>query len=129
MQRRMPIMKSYCGCLTRRCWRNGRGFRAEAVAARSDPDLVIIGRTNAIRIADLDEALRRGEAYREAGADMIFVHTRNAEEMRVIGERLGPPLMIFAPEDGFAVSPLTPEDLAGLGFRLAASSGSSPPWG
>lgn len=97
----------------------------EAVAARRDPNLVIIGRTNARRIADLDEALRRGEAFREAGADMIFVHTRNPDEMRIIGERLRPPLMIFAPEDGFAVSPLTPADLAGLGFRLVASSGSA----
>lgn len=97
----------------------------EAVAARQDPKLVIIGRTNARRVADIDEALRRGEAFREAGADMIFIHTRNADEMRIIGERLPPPLMIFAPEDGFAVSPLSPSDLAGLGFRLAASSGSA----
>jgi methylisocitrate lyase len=97
----------------------------EAVAARRDPNLVIIGRTNSRRIADLDDALRRGEAYRNAGADMIFIHTRDAEEMRVIGERLAPPLMIFVPEDGFAVSSLSPADLAGLGYRLAASSGSA----
>ena len=56
----------------------------EAVQARSDPNLVIIGRTNSRRIADLDDALRRGEAFHEAGADMIFVHTRNADEMRII---------------------------------------------
>lgn len=97
----------------------------EAVAARRDPNLVIIGRTNSRRIADMDEALRRGEAYREAGADMIFIHTRDPDEMRIIGERPPPPLMIFAPEDGFAVSPLSPSGLAGLGFRLAASSGSA----
>jgi methylisocitrate lyase len=97
----------------------------EAVAARRDPDLVIIGRTNSRRVADMDDALRRGEAYRKAGADMIFIHTRDPDEMRLIGERLPPPLMIFAPEDGFAVSPLSPSDMAGLGFRLAASSGSA----
>ena len=97
----------------------------EAVAARSDPDFLIIGRTNARRLHDMDETLRRGEAYRKAGADMLFVHTRNPDEMRVIGERLPPPLMIFAPEDGFAEFPLSPADLAGLGFRLAASSGSA----
>ena len=97
----------------------------EAVAARNDPDLLIIGRTNALRPYDMDEALRRGEAYREAGADMVFVHTRNPDEMRMIGERLAPPLMIFAPADGFAEFPLSPADLAGLGFRLAASSGSA----
>jgi 2-methylisocitrate lyase-like PEP mutase family enzyme len=97
----------------------------EAVAARSDPDFLIIGRTNARRLYDIDETLRRGEAYRNAGADMVFVHTRNPDEMRVIGERLPPPLMIFAPEDGFLEFPLSPTDLAGLGFRIAASSGSA----
>jgi len=97
----------------------------EAVAARSDPDFLIIGRTNARRLYDMDETLRRAEAYRQAGADMLFVHTRNPDEMRIIGERLAPPLMIFAPEDGFAEFPLSPTDLAGLGFRLAASSGSA----
>ncbi|HME59697.1 MAG TPA: isocitrate lyase/PEP mutase family protein [Candidatus Binatia bacterium] len=97
----------------------------EAVGARSDPDFLIIGRTNARRRHDMDETLRRAEAYHKAGADMLFVHTRNPDEMRVIGERLPPPLMIFAPEDGFAEFPLSPADLAGLGFRLAASSGSA----
>jgi len=97
----------------------------EAVAARSDPDFLIIGRTNARRLHDMDETLRRAEAYRQAGADMLFVHTRNPDEMRIIGERLAPPLMIFAPEDGFAEFPLSQTDLAGLGFRLAASSGSA----
>ena len=96
-----------------------------AVAARTDPDLLIIGRTNAVRLYDLDEALRRAEAYHEAGADMVFVHTRDADDMRIIGERLPPPLMIFAPADGFAGFGLSPADLAGLGFRLAASSGSA----
>ena len=97
----------------------------EAVAARTDPDMLIVGRTNAVRAGGIDEALRRGEALHEAGADMVFVHTRNADEMRIIGERLPAPLMIFAPEDGFAGFPLSPADLAGLGFRLAASSGSA----
>jgi methylisocitrate lyase len=97
----------------------------EAVAARKDPNLVIIGRTNSRRVADMDEALRRGEALRKAGADMVFIHTRDADEMRTIGERLPPPLMIFAPEDGYAGFDLSPSDLAGLGFRLSASSGSA----
>jgi len=97
----------------------------EAVAARTDPDLVIVGRTNALRTAGMDDALRRGEAYREAGADMIFIHSRTPDEIRTIGERLPPPLMIFAPADGFADFEMTPADLAALGFRLAASSGSA----
>ena len=98
---------------------------AEARAARSDPDLVIIARTNARRVYDLDEALRRAEAFHRAGADMLFVHTRNAEEMRIVGERLPPPLMTFAPPDGFAGVAYSPRDLARLGYRLAASSGTA----
>ena len=97
----------------------------EAVAARTDPDLLIIGRTNALRLESMDDALRRAEAMHEAGADMLFVHTRSPGEMRVLGERLPAPLMIFTPEDGYAGFELSPADMAGLGYRLAASSGSA----
>lgn len=97
----------------------------EAVAARTDPDLLIIGRTNALRLTGMDDAIRRAEAMHEAGADMLFIHTRSAEEMRILGERLPAPLMIFAPEDGFVDFELSQTDLAALGFRLAASSGSA----
>jgi len=98
---------------------------AEALAARTDPNLVIIARTNARRVGGLDDALRRGEAFHKAGADMLFVYTRSAEELRIVGERLPPPLMTFAPPDGFAEFPMSAKDLAGLGFRLAASSGTA----
>jgi methylisocitrate lyase len=97
----------------------------EALAARTDPDLLIVARTNARRLYGLDEALRRGEAFKQAGADMLFVFTRNAEEMRTVGERLPPPLMTFAPADGFAEFALSQRELAGLGFRIAASSGTA----
>ena len=97
----------------------------EALAARTDKNLVIIARTNARRISNLDEALRRAEAFKQAGADMLFVHTRSADEIRTVGERLPPPLMTFAPVDGFATFPYSPADLAKLGYRLAASSGTA----
>jgi 2-methylisocitrate lyase-like PEP mutase family enzyme len=97
----------------------------EAIAARTDQDLVIIARTNARRVDGLDDALRRAEAFHRAGADMLFCYTREPEEMRILGERLPPPLMMFAPPDGFADFPLSRRDLAALGFRLAASSGTA----
>ena len=65
-------------------------------------------------VYDLDEALRRAEAFNKAGADMLFVHTRNAEEIRIVGERLPPPLMTFAPADGFSGFLSSPRDLADL---------------
>ena len=98
---------------------------AEAVAARTDPDLIIIGRTNARRLHGMDEALRRAEALKKAGADMLFIHARDPDEMRLIAERLPAPLMCFAPPDGFAEFPLKQRDLAKLGYRLAASSGTA----
>ena len=97
----------------------------EALAARTDPDLVIVARTNARRAGGIEEAIRRGVAFAEAGADMVFCFTRNPEEVRMVGERVPHPLMTFAPVDGFASSKLSQRDFASLGFRLAASSGTA----
>jgi 2-methylisocitrate lyase-like PEP mutase family enzyme len=97
----------------------------EAIAARTDPNLVIIARTNTRRVHGLDDALRRGEAFHRAGADMLFIYTRDAEEMRFVAERLPAPLMTFAPPDGFSTFALSRADMFALGYRVAASSGSS----
>jgi 2-methylisocitrate lyase-like PEP mutase family enzyme len=97
----------------------------ECVAARTDPDFLIIGRTNATRTEGRDGAVRRAEAFHKAGADMLFVHTRTPEDIRYFGERLPAPLMVFAPEDGFGGYPISRAEMARLGFRLAASSGSA----
>jgi 2-methylisocitrate lyase-like PEP mutase family enzyme len=84
----------------------------ESIAARTDPNLLVVARSNAVRPYGIDEALRRGEAFKKAGADMLFIWSRNAEEL-------------FAPADGFAGFPLSKDELAKLGYRLAASSGSA----
>ena len=98
----------------------------EALAARTDPNLVIVARTNARRTpGGMDEVVRRGVAFAEAGADMVFCFTRNPEEMRYVSERVPHPLMTFAPVDGFATSKLSKKDFAELGFKLAASSGTA----
>ena len=91
---------------------------AEAVAARRDPDFVLIARTNALRTDGLDEALRRGEAYARAGADMLFVLARAPEDLRAIAERLPHPLMYMTPAGGLADAALTSAELAGLGYTL-----------
>ena len=97
----------------------------EAIAARTEYSLAIIARTNARRVYGLDEAIRRAEQFHKAGADMLFVHTRSPDEIRIVGERLPGPLMMFAPADGFSRFPFTKSDLAGMGYRLAASSGTA----
>lgn len=93
----------------------------EAVAARRDPDFVIIARTNAMRASDLADALRRGEAYRKAGADVLLLSmARTAEQLRAIGERLGGPLMCLTGRNGLAGLGMTLDDLGALGYRIVA---------
>ena len=91
----------------------------EAVAARTDPDFVTIGRTNAANTDGLEEAVRRGLAYKEAGADMLFCFTRDLAMLRPLGERLPGPLMTMVPPgkgaNGLGV-PL--DELKRLGYRL-----------
>jgi 2-methylisocitrate lyase-like PEP mutase family enzyme len=90
---------------------------AEAVASRRSKEFLIIARSNAARMLGLDEALRRGEAYRRAGADILFVLPKTPEEARTIGERLPGPLMFMA-SGGLAAMRITPAELFGLGYRL-----------
>lgn len=59
-----------------------------ALDARRDPDFLIIARCDAVTVEGIDAALQRGEAYREAGADMLFIEMRESmDEMRAIAER------------------------------------------
>ena len=82
----------------------------EAVAARRNPEFLIIGRTNAMRASTMDDALRRGEAYREAGADLVLLSMANKpEQLRLIAERLGGPLMYLAGRGGLAGLGMTPQ--------------------
>src|SRR5437867_1186671 len=73
----------------------------EAVAARRQRDFVIIARTNAMRASTMDDALRRGEAYRKAGADVVLLSMAHTpEQLRVIAERLGGPPMYLTGRGG-----------------------------
>lgn len=90
----------------------------EAVRARRDPNFVIIGRTNALRSSTMDEALRRADAYRAAGAGMLFVTAHKADHFRTLGERLPPPLMTLQTDGALKAMGLAKSDLAALGFRL-----------
>lgn len=90
----------------------------ESVAARRDKGFAIIARTNAARMHGIDEALRRAEAYRRAGADMLFVLTRNTAELRLVGERLGGPLMFMTGPAGISAGEMSLAELADVGVRL-----------
>lgn len=90
---------------------------AAACAARRDPATVIIGRSDARGVTDLEDCLARLAAYRVAGADWLFpeaLATRD-EFARVGREFAGTPLVANMTE--FGTSPLlTLEELSSLGF-------------
>lgn len=66
-----------------------------ALDARTDPDLVVIARTDARAVEGLDAALERARQYARAGADMIFVEApQTEEEVEAIARTLDVPLVI-----------------------------------
>lgn len=89
--------------------------------ARRDPDFIIVARTNACRTDDLDEAIRRAEAYRRAGADMLLVLPKTPEQARAIGERLGGPLF-YMMLGGAASIGMSTAELGDLGYRLVVDA-------
>lgn len=97
-----------------------------AVDARDSRDFLIVARTDARTDLGLDEALRRGEAYAEAGADVLFIESPESEaEMASICERLrGVPLLANIVEGGR--TPELPRDrLRELGYSISIHPGSA----
>jgi 2-methylisocitrate lyase-like PEP mutase family enzyme len=93
---------------------------AAAAAARQDPNLLLVARTDARGVLGLDEALRRGHAYLGAGADALFVEApRTLEEMERIGrEFAGVPLVANVVEGGKTPG-ASVADLHAMGFGIA----------
>ena len=93
-----------------------------AVESRSSPDFLIIARTDARTSLGLDEALRRGEAYARAGADILFIESPESEdEMRAIGQlgrELGLPLVANMVERG-RTPVLSQAELEAIGYKIA----------
>jgi carboxyvinyl-carboxyphosphonate phosphorylmutase len=90
-----------------------------AVEARRSKDFIIVARTDARGPLGLDEAIARGKAYREAGADVIFVEApRSIKELKKIAEEIDAPLVANMIEDGVTPN-LTGEELLKLGYRIA----------
>jgi methylisocitrate lyase len=89
-----------------------------AVAARRDPDFVIIARTDARGVTSFDDAVRRARLYVEAGADAIFPEAmENADELARFARAVPAPLLANMTE--FGKSPLLDfATLAGMGYRM-----------
>jgi methylisocitrate lyase len=89
-----------------------------AVETRGERDLFVVARTDARQPLGLEEAIERCLAYREAGADALFVEApQSVEELQRIAGALPPPLVANMIERG--VTPhLTRSELRELGFQL-----------
>src|SRR5438034_9264528 len=93
----------------------------EAVAARLAHDVVITARTNEMRARTMYDALLRGEAYRNAGADVLLLSMAHTpEQLRAIAERLGGPLMYLTGRGGLAGTGMTLQDFGHLGYKIVA---------
>jgi 2,3-dimethylmalate lyase len=91
-----------------------------ACDARHDADFMIIARCDAIAVESLDAALERGERYREAGADMLFIEAPvgRGEVERVAAQFKGVPLLYNMAASG-KTPDLPADELGRLGFKLA----------
>jgi len=90
-----------------------------AVESRTDPNFLIIARTDARTTLGLDEALRRAEAYARAGADILFVESpESQDEMAKICRSVDIPQLANMVEGG-RTPVLTYAELQDLGYRLA----------
>lgn len=90
-----------------------------AVEARTDPDWVVIARTDAREKLGLDEAIRRSKEYVQAGADCIFLEAMlSVDEMKRVRDEIDAPLLANMVEGG-KTPWLTTQELESLGYNLA----------
>jgi 2-methylisocitrate lyase-like PEP mutase family enzyme len=90
-----------------------------AVESRHSDDFLIIARTDARTTLGLDEAIRRGQAYRAAGADIVFVESPEGEdEMRRIAGSIDAPLFANMVNGG-RTPILSADKLKEIGFSVA----------
>lgn len=91
-----------------------------AAEARRDPSFLIVARTDARTTLGLEEAIRRGHLFAEAGADIVFIESPESEaEMAAIGRAgIGRPLLANMVEGGR--TPILPAArLQALGYAIA----------
>ncbi|MGO9496980.1 MAG: oxaloacetate decarboxylase [Solirubrobacteraceae bacterium] len=92
---------------------------AAAVAARRSPDFLIIARTDARAVEGLDAAVSRARAYREAGADVLFVEAPQSEaEIEAVARAFPDVPLLFNYAEGGKTPPVSHAFLRDLGFRL-----------
>jgi 2-methylisocitrate lyase-like PEP mutase family enzyme len=94
-----------------------------AIDARSDPDTVIVARTDARAPLGIDEAIARARRYAELGADLLFVEApESVAEVELIAAEVAAPLLLNVVPGG-RTPEVGPARLAELGYRVAIYPG------
>jgi 2-methylisocitrate lyase-like PEP mutase family enzyme len=90
-----------------------------AADARTQPEFVIIARTDARAVEGLERALERGRMYRDAGADALFIEAVVTEREAEQAVRAFPGVpMLFNWAEGGKTPPLSLDRLTELGYRI-----------
>ena len=97
-----------------------------AVAARHDPDFIIIARTDSAAGHGLDDAILRVQTFRKAGADVLFVELKSSptilDDMRRITSSVDGPCLVNI-DGGGKLGDLSADEIGQLGFRIAIFPG------
>jgi len=97
-----------------------------AVAARGDPDFVIIARTDAASGQGISAAIERVKAFHKAGADVLFVELKTSatilEDMKRVTGSVDAPFLVNI-DGGGKLGELAASEIERLGFRIAIYPG------
>ena len=90
-----------------------------ACAARRDDDFVIIARTDARAVLGLEEAIARGQAAHQVGADVVFIEApQSLEEIKRIADALEVPLLLNMVTKGGRTPYVATDELERLGYDI-----------
>ena len=96
-----------------------------AADSRPDHDFLVVARTDARYALGMDEALRRGERFLAAGADILFIESpESPEELRRVAETFRGAVLLANMVEGGRTPYLSTAELAELGFQVAIYPGS-----
>lgn len=97
-----------------------------ALAARRDPDFIVIARTDSAEAHGLDDAIRRARAFRKAGADVIFVEMKSGpsilEDLKRVTTEVDAPCLVNMGAGG-KLDGLDAKGIGRLGLRVAIYPG------
>lgn len=92
-----------------------------AVAARRDPDFVIVARTDAMLTDSFEEGVRRANMYMEAGADLAFTYPNSIEEARRAPKEINGPLAYGVSDGNRKGRPiLSVPQLEDMGYKVVS---------